>query len=366
VPRGGRRRLLASALLSALLGVRLARADTEPIRIEYHAPSDCPGADAFNADVFRRTTSARLVTSGEQVRTFVVVLEQRRGFVTGSLRVREGGSETVAREVQGERCQEVASALALATALAIDPNAAQSAATTPTKEESGGANTNARASDARASDAQGPSSASSQKPAGSTDASSSPITQDPDAGSGATGGARSRRLALTLGPSLLTGVTPRVALGGSLSLSSDASSAGAFPSSLALELTYLRGLRSETQGAHSAFQLIYARPAACVPGLGSGETLWLIPCLGFDIGAISGWGSDIDHERSETRVWAALDVLLRLRIALSGGWFAQAEGGVVVPLTRYDFVFLDPETSIHSVPSAAFSAGLRVGIPLTH
>jgi len=362
-------------LLAGLVCVRPARADTEPIRIEYRAPSDCPDADAFNAEVFRRTTSARLATAGDQVRTFVVVLEQRRGVVAGSLRVRERGSETVAREVQGERCAEVAAALALATALAIDPNAAQSVR-----------GADARAGSGQSGDARSANSQDGQEPGGATDAQksaaaaatnnqnsssktdkSSSSTGEPDTDNqpSSTGVAGTRHAALALGPSLLAGVTPRVALGGSLSISGDDSSAGVWLTSLAVDLTFVRGLTSETEGAHSAFQLLYARPAACVPGVGSREGVWLIPCLGFELGAISGWGSDIDYEQTETRIWAALDVFLRLRVAPQRGWFLQAEAGAVVPFTRYDFVFLDPNTTIHSVPGAAFSAGLRFGVPLS-
>ena len=116
--------MLALAV-SLVLRARVAAAEdaTEPIRIEYRAESGCPSADEFNAQVFRRTASARLATGGDTARTFIVRIERRGPSLVGSLVVRQTDGTTESREVAGPECGEVATVLALATALAIDPKA---------------------------------------------------------------------------------------------------------------------------------------------------------------------------------------------------------------------------------------------------
>ena len=60
-------------------------------------------------------------------------------------------------------------------------------------------------------------------------------------------------------------------------------------------------------------------------------------------------------------VWATAELLLRLELALGGEWFMTFEGGAASPLTRYRFVFENPETSIHEVPAVTLTSALRVG-----
>ncbi|MFZ5892011.1 MAG: hypothetical protein ACOY0T_13225 [Myxococcota bacterium] len=359
----------ALALFGGFLIARTSRADTEPIRIEYQASAGCPNARDFVAEVFKRTKSARLVEADARVRTFVVQIEQRRTLVTGSLRVREGQNETVAREVQGERCSEVASALALATALAIDPNASLSttAATPGSGDTSGEGDRNASGAGDPTNQANpGGATNSNSKPPNDTSAGqlNSDATTEDRVDSGAGPSAGKRYWALALGPSLALAITPRAALGGSLAAEWHDITRGSWLSSYGVDLTLVRALTHETQGAHSSFQIVHARPAVCSYRLGSGPGLSLSPCLGVELGAVSGWGSDIASARSDTRFWAALDLLLRARAAAASGLFAQLEGGAVLPFTRYDFVFLEPSTPVHSVPAVAFTAGLRIGVEL--
>lgn len=351
-PFARRVRPCLTALLCVGLNAVSARAQTEDIRIEYRALPGCPSAEEFNSEVFKRTSSARLVGSGAEVRTFVVEIEQRRGSLTGSLRVREGRTETVAREVQGDGCSEVASALALATALAIDPNASFDA---PRSQPDGAPPTNTGAASA--------SGESNTKP------SVNPLPVLPrepdrlDPGAQRSSAGERRGFYLSLGPSLLTGVTPRVSVGGSLSAEHDAHASG-WLSSLGVELTVLRGLESESAGAHAAFQFVHARPTLCSFRLGPADGFSVSPCVAAELGVLSGWGSDIPREESHTKLWASADALLKLRLARPSSWLVELQAGAVFPLTRYDFVFLDPKTPVHSVPPVAFAAGLRIGVPL--
>ena len=115
----------AAALGLAIVSFgRTAHAQVEPIRLEYSAAPECPTVSDFARGVFSRTARARLAQEAEaSARTFVVALGKNASGFAGSLVVREADGTTTAREVTGADCATVAEALALATSLAIDPNA---------------------------------------------------------------------------------------------------------------------------------------------------------------------------------------------------------------------------------------------------
>jgi hypothetical protein len=335
--------LPALALAASLvLGPRSARAGdaTEPIRIEYHAEAGCPSADEFNAKVFRRTSSARLATSGDTARTFIVDIERRANGLRGSLVIRQADGTTESREVVGPECSEVATVLALATALAIDPQA--SLAAEPV-----------------------------DMPPLTPERSPPPLAK-PATESGTLGGASPPPPAedgapapwiLALGPSLEAAIAPRVAFGGTVELAWRAPAAGAV-SSVGLELTYLGTPKYRSGATSSTFNYIYARPSLCSVALRWQGASGVAPCLATEVGAVTGSGTDVPYGSTRTRLWASVDIGLRLFQTLGSQWFFEIEGGVVLPITQYRFVFVDPSTPVYSVPSAASFASLRVGARL--
>jgi hypothetical protein len=148
--RKGRRRWVLVAV-STFLGflpwrsrcIALAAPEAEPIRLVYHAPPGCPDEAAFVARVRARTARARLAWAGETARTFTVALENGRqpfgqvaaapvGRAAGRVVVQSGDHSEATRQVQADTCSDVADALALMVALAIDPSAsAPTVAATP-------------------------------------------------------------------------------------------------------------------------------------------------------------------------------------------------------------------------------------------
>jgi len=329
---------LAPAASVALLS-RAARAGdvTEPIRIEYHAEPGCPSADEFNAQVFRRTSSARLATSGDVARTFIVGIERRASGLAGSLVIRQADGTTESREVVGPGCGEVATVLALATALAIDPQASLTAE---------------------------PVDVAPLTPP-------PPPLKKPDAEAGTGGGAgtspseddASAPWIVALGPTVEAAIAPRVAFGGTVELAWRAPGVGAV-SSAGLELTYLGTSTYHSGATSSTFNYIYARPSLCSVALRWQAESGIAPCLATELGAVTGSGTDVPFGSTRTRIWATVDVGLRLFQTLGSQWFFELEGGVVLPITRYRYVFLDPNTPVYSVPSAASLASLRVGARL--
>jgi len=312
---------------------------TEPIRIEYRAEVGCPKADEFNRQVFRRTTSARLATGGDLARTFIVSIERRGTGLAGNLVIRQADGTSESREVVGPDCKEVATVLALATALAIDPQA--SLAPEPEAD--------AVSEPEPAPLAPPP---SQRAPADKT-ASSQPGGDEPVPAAWIIG----------LGPALEAAIAPRLAFGGGLELAFRPKGRGPV-SSAGVEAIYLRTPEHEGAGASSTFQFVYAKPSVCSVALGWQAGSGIAPCIGAELGAVTGSGSDVPHTSTRTRVWSAVDIGLRLFQTLGTSWFFAAEGTVVLPITRYKFVFLNPDTPVYSVPAAAAAASVRFGVRL--
>jgi hypothetical protein len=309
---------------------------TEPIRIEYRAEVGCPSADEFNRQVFRRTSSARLATSGELARTFIVSIERRGNGLVGSLFIRQADGTSESREVVAPVCKEVATVLALATALAIDPQASL-------------------APEPEAAPEPTPPPLTPPPSRLASDEEPSPLSNETEAVPGA--------WIMALGPAVEAGIAPRIAFGAGLELGWRPAGGGPI-SALGLEATYLRTPEHQGAGASSSFQFVYVKPSLCSVALRWQPASGVAPCLGAELGAVTGSGSDIPHASTSTRVWSSVDIGLRLFQSLGEAWFLEAEGSVVLPITRYEFVFLNPDTPVYSVPAAAGAASVRVGVRL--
>lgn len=103
-----------------------AHADS-PRGLVYRAPTGCPPEADFVTQVAARGGRFR----PDDERTFEVDVVLRGEAFSGSLRLREGERESEAREVTGQSCAEVADALAVVTALALQPSAASDRAQPP-------------------------------------------------------------------------------------------------------------------------------------------------------------------------------------------------------------------------------------------
>jgi len=345
---------------------------TEPIRVEYRAPAGvgCPSAAQFSAQVFARTRSARAATDQETARTFIVELQHHGARVTGSLVIQEKDGATMARRVNGSRCRDVATVLALATALAIDPRAELAPAETldepelppdasgtspeaPVDEPAGSAEDAANQPPPPVDDrAPGPASVGEHSAADveieePTEVSSAPSVWSPR---------------VALGATASFGTAPRPALGVSGLFELHRQGGGPAPiGDVGLELAYRLAAASTVRDAEATFHFYVARPTLCASAVVLGSSLRIVPCVATELGGVTGVGSDIPESSKQSRFWAAVEVQLRLELALDAAWFATLEGGAAAPLTRYKFIFENPETSIHEVPALTATAALRVG-----
>lgn len=361
-----RRPIWILAAFSGLISLA-AHAETEPIRIEYRAVAGCPSVEEFRALVFVRTASARPASDNELARTFVVTIEAARDGVVGSLVVREPSGATLARKVEGARCEQVATALSLATALAIDPQApmaTQSSAKEGKGEGDGvngqqpaNANVNAKNAASSAPDKQTKPSTPEPEP----DESSESEPDEPDKLSSAQ---HRKWWTVALGPSLESGISPKLSLGASAQFEWHHRAASTPLTALGVEFTWLGSATYDVSTASSSFQFLLARPFVCSFELPVLSKLRAGPCLGAELGAVTGTGADLPNAATETRFWAAAELLLRLRVEPSESWFIGLDGALVLPLTRYTFVFREPDTQIYEVPSLATAANLRLGFKL--
>ena len=326
-------------LLCAVFAAPRAWAETEAIRIDYQADETCPSAAVFTAEVFQRTASARLAADGEQARTFSILIVRSAAGVTGSLVIKETDGATVARKVSGTDCSDVASVLALATALAIDPRAELDVGEPPA------------AATGEPPERSPPPAPLVPPPADAYEPSAPPT---PPRGPWTWNGA--------LGPTLAFGTAPRAAIGGSFLIERGNRVPGSILSSVGLELLYLEAPAEDIAGATASFRYFLARPRLCAFPLGSADGLYLVPCLGVALGAVTGEGSNLPNDETRSRFWGSVDVLARLGVALGSAFFLEIEGGLGLPLTRYEYVFRNPDTQVYDVPAGTGLFGARLGV----
>jgi hypothetical protein len=107
-----------------LVGLRIAPADEaeEPVRLFYQAANGCPDESSFVARIRARSPRARVAWPGEAAREFTITLDDAPR-ASGSVTVKAVDRTEGGRRVEARTCAEVADALALVIALAIDPHA---------------------------------------------------------------------------------------------------------------------------------------------------------------------------------------------------------------------------------------------------
>jgi hypothetical protein len=97
--------------------------DHVPVALDYAAPPECPAASGFLDEVAARTAIPRPAQPDEPATTLTVIVRKISGGFKGTLEIGAGQGSAATRQVAAADCEQVVSALALMTALAIDPNA---------------------------------------------------------------------------------------------------------------------------------------------------------------------------------------------------------------------------------------------------
>ncbi|HYP87648.1 MAG TPA: hypothetical protein VEQ59_05835 [Polyangiaceae bacterium] len=325
----------------------------ERVELTYTADAACPNRAAFARELgarVRRPIEWVLSNPSTQI---VVTLTQGANQSTGTLEVVTSSAEPSRREFVAASCAEVGSALALVTALTLDPNARTEALPPPSS----------------ASEEPAPPSVVPLVPPASV-----PVTPPPPAASkptppppspqGPTNATRVARYEGWLGPAAGVGVgyadEPLITLGVSLGVRSTHRH-GLSPS---FQLTPLWGKTGSTGPAASggSFAWTMARFEACPTELRLAVGLAFEGCLAGEVGRLAANGSKsaVAAPTTVDRWWAAAGGALALHFN-RGNWFARLDALGLFPFTRDRFVFRDPDRLVHQANALIYGANLGVG-----
>ncbi len=334
------RRVTAAVLLGSITWAEFASAQSEePIHLAYESLSPCPSQPAFEQAVRQRTRSWTAVAKAVAHRTFSVSLSNNGASWTGRLQVDSHGQAPSTRTVAGDSCEEVAEAMALVVAVAIDPRATLSVAEPE-------AQTEPAAMSVREAE---------QEPVVEAEPRVEVVRKPPDV---PTAPSSRWRAALGAQVALQQGQAPGIlwTLPPFLELHLEGPSA---PDPV-LRLSVGRGADEEAsaQGATARFTWTFARAEACAAW--DAGVLRLVPCVMAEGGALRGAGEGVDSPRAETRPWFVLGLVGRGQWFLTPGLFLEAQGSLGAPLVR-DRFYLEPNATVHDVPFLTWGGAVGLG-----
>ena len=289
-------RTIVGCALAVIAAGSSARADQEVVELRYSAPPDCPSRAAFEAEILERTPSVRL--SAPARRVFAVTIETTADGFRGTLVVNRASD----KELAAPRCEDLTTALALVTALAIDPTA----------------------------------------------------TVTPRAPAPAPEPARPRAWSLELDVDAMVeaGAGPGALLAGAIE------ARASWRDGYALELAAIAGRDSIARdGAEARFTWLAARPAACRSSPLAAVAVYL--CGHVEIGAVRAHGEMIVNQRDLNRLWLAAGLHATARVALGSRSFGLLQLGAALPLVRDRYLFA-PDVALHDTPSV--TGWLVVGV----
>lgn len=349
-------RAMAALAVGALISAE-ARAQTQPIRIDYQTHEGCPDAAAFLDEITRRTSLPRVAAPGEQALEVEVRIAQRDTGSVGRIVLRTSGSAR-ARSVDGGTCGEVVSALALITALAVDPRAAPSlspgapAPTPPAPDAPAPAPLNAPPQPAPLGAPSGATPFLSPTAPPFRSWPTAPTAPPPTPAIWALGARAAASFA----------VAPRPLFGGGLFVERR-SEAGIEPAiRLSFELSATGSFDVGPGGV--SFVRGIGRIDGCVFAWRPARRVRLVPCAGAEGGFLLGEGirrGQIVKVNQAVVPWLGIGILPRLAIDVGVAGFLEAQGGPVFPLVRRTFHFANPEVRIHEVPPVTATATLGLG-----
>ena len=113
--------------LVILLAASVPARATPAVKLAYDAPAGCPSEDDFIAAVTARGADFDAPRGTPVAEVMVVSINRADNGFAGAFQVRDGGEATNKRAVRGASCREVADALAVVTAIALQGGAGDGA-----------------------------------------------------------------------------------------------------------------------------------------------------------------------------------------------------------------------------------------------
>jgi hypothetical protein len=249
----------------------------------------------------------------------------------GTLTLDAPGSVPTNRQVSAADCEQVVSALALMTALAIDPNA--STAAVP----------DARPTTPESPPGAVPPPAPSSEPARPVSLSTSRWRVEAGVTLEAMGGAAPEPLVFVrplveIGARIATRPGPAFRLSGGLGR---------------------RVVREADGGAE--FTLLGARLEGCPLRVPMARTLLVSSCLAIDAGRLEVVGVGVTPAERVVRPWIAPGVTGRLQWAIVDVLVAEISGALLFPLVQ-DRFFVNADTTLHRTPAVTGAAAVGLGV----
>jgi hypothetical protein len=344
-----------------------AGAEPERVRVQFSAPEGCPDATAFLRALRLRTGRFQLGSSTERARLFMATITQTKTSVDGSLEIQGPGSEVSVRSVSGRTCNEVTSALALMTALAIDPNAlAQDGPPPGTRPASAAANRPVKLPVSQPFAPAPP----VQRAANETRSEALPPPEIQSVQSARTSPGAPVSAAWNWSTGLQGHTSlhlfPTPGLGGLLFVEAAAPGASLLGPVLRVGLFVNHSDAALASGAGAEFQWFAAMVEGCPIRLQRADGRFaFLPGLAFHLGVLRGRGTGLDQPRQAADTWFDVGPAARFRLALSKQLFLEAQGMLVLPLHRLTFEVQDDPaqapTSAYAVPGIGVLAGIGAG-----
>jgi hypothetical protein len=314
----------AALVLAAVIAwSRVAAAEPESVRIDYAAPAGCPDPAAFVRSLRERTTHFRQAAQDEQARQFFVRVTGAASSYSGRLEILSPDGSTSVRSVDGTICEEVSEALALMTALAIDPDALTSGPNADSK-------TPVEPTAEPAAKSELPRSPASVVVVAARVLPKAQPASPPW-----------RWSAGVLGH-MTFHVSPTLGYGGDLFVDAEAPASSALGPAARLGLFLNECNVQLPSGVGARFQWAAMSVEGCPVRLGLGALRGsLHPCLAFRLGVLAGEGRSMSQPKQTVSAWSDVGPLLRLRLAVTTELILEAQAALMLPLHRPTFEILD-------------------------
>jgi len=354
--------------MAALAHAAGPEAPPRAVRIEYEAAAGCPDERGFEGQV-RARLATKIVASPEGASSVRVRIAPHGPSFEGDIVLTDPKGHESRRRVEG-RCADVTAALALITALALDP--AASTASDPSSETQTAPALPAPASSTPAPSPPSAAGPSPPKPTAPAAARESREDVEPASRSealsedGVRGGERARGrgwgVSIGAGAGLTTGVAPRALLSIPAFLDVWRRSTSAFAPALRLRFERADSGADVTSGGSGGDFTWTAGSVDFCPVSWAPWRFRLWPCARAEGGALSATGVGVSPARTQIRSWFTLGLVARARVMVVGSLFLEIEGGGFAPLIR-DRFFVDPgSTTVQRAPSVAAAGAADVGV----
>jgi hypothetical protein len=341
-------------LLRMTTGFLAQASESEHIRIQFSAPDNCPDQTAFERALRRRTTRYQLASEQEPARQFVVTITSSGAGALGRLAIQGMGADVSVRTVSGKSCDEVLSALALMTALAIDPDYRPTARPIPSRAAApSGAGPGmppasaARAATAPANPVDSPETRAIRKP----DAQPELVRRQPEPARSITRAATPWGWSVGVQGDVTFRVPPTTGLGATAFVDAAALGEALFSPAVRAGLSVSQSDATLASGAGASFRWTTVLVEGCPVRIGrTVASVAFRPCLAMRAGLLRGQGENLDERAQTTNVWADLGALGRIQIA-------------IFPLRRINFEVQDAgpgraTSTLYAVPHVGAVVGL--------